>query len=67
MAKYISKNKLIINEINDAEEEKDYYLEKLQTIYDLCKDEKKIAKSEEKKKICEDIMKIISEVPDDFK
>ena len=67
LAKYISNNKNISNEIIDAEEEKDYYLEKLQTIYDLCKDEKKIAKSEDKKKICEDIMNIISEVPEDFK
>ena len=54
LAKYISKNKVIINEINDAEEEKDYYLEKLQTIHDLCKDEQKN-------------MKIISNIPDDFK
>ena len=67
LAKYISKNKFIINEINDAEEEKDYYLEKLQTIHDLCKDEQKKAKTDNKKKICEDIMNIISNVPDDFK
>ena len=67
LAKYISKNKFIINEINDAEEEKDYYLEKLQTIHDLCKEEQKKAKTDNKKKICEDIMKIISNIPDDFK
>ena len=67
LAKYISKNKFIINEINDAEEEKDYYLEKLQTIHDLCKDEQKKAKTDNKKKICGDIMKIISNIPDDFK
>ena len=57
----------MINEINEAEEEKDYYIEKLQTIYDLCKDEAKKAKTDNKKKICEDIMNIISNTPDDFK
>ena len=67
LAKYINKNKFMINEINDAEEEKDYYLEKLQTIYDLCKEEAKKAKTDNKKKICEDIMNIISDTPDDFK
>ena len=67
LAKFINKNKFIINEINDAEEEKDYYLDKLQTIYDLCKEEEKKAKTDNKKKICEDIMKIISNIPDDFK
>ena len=67
LAKYISSNKNISNEIIDAEEEKDYYLEKLQTIYDLCSDEKKNTKSENQKKICDDIMNIISNVPDDFK
>ena len=35
LAKFINKNKFIINEITGAEEEKDYYLEKLQTIHDL--------------------------------
>jgi len=67
LAKYINNNKIISNEIIDAEEEKDYYLEKLQSIFDLCAEEKKKAKSEDKKKICEDIMNIISNVPDDFK
>ena len=67
LAKFINKNKLIINEITYAEEEKDYYLEKLQTIHDLCKEEQKKAKTDNKKKICEDIMKIISNIPDDFK
>ena len=67
LAKYISNNKSISNEIIEAEEEKDYYLEKLQTIFDLCSDEKKIAKSDNKKKICDDIMNIISNVPEDFK
>ena len=67
LAKYISSNKNISNEIIDAEEEKDYYLEKLQTIFDLCSDEKKNTKSQNQKKICEDIMNIISNVPDDFK
>ena len=67
LAKFINKNKFIINEITDAEEEKDYYLEKLQTIHDLCKEKQKKAKTDNKKKICEDIMKIISNIPDDFK
>ena len=67
LARYISNNKNISNEIIDAEEEKDYYLEKLQTIYDLCNEEKKKSKNEDKQKICQDIMDIISNVPDDFK
>ena len=67
LSQYISKNKNISNEIIDAEEEKDYYLEKLQTIFDLCAEEKKNAKNDDKIKICEDIMNIISNVPDDFK
>ena len=67
LAKYISNNKNISNEIIDAEEEKEYYLEKLQTIFDLCSEEKKTAKSQDKQKICQDIMDIISKVPEDFK
>ena len=67
LTKFINKNKLISNEISDAEEEKDYYLEKLQIIFDICKEEEKKAKTENKKKICSDIMNIISNIPDDFK
>jgi RP/EB family microtubule-associated protein len=67
LTKFINKNKLISNEISDAEEEKDYYLEKLQIIFDICKEEEKKAKTENKKKICGDIMNIISSIPDDFK
>ena len=67
LAKYINNNKSISNEIIDAEEEKDYYLEKLQSIFNLCSDEKNNTKSNDKKKICEDIMNIISNVPEDFK
>ena len=67
LAKFINKNKFISNEISEAEEEKDYYLEKLQTIFDLCKEEEKKAKTDNKKKICGDIMEIISNVPEDFK
>ena len=50
LAKFINRNKFISNEISDAEEEKDYYLEKLQTIFDLCADEKKKTKNNDKKK-----------------
>ena len=67
LAKYINRNKFISNEISEAEEEKDYYLEKLQTIFDLCKEEEKKAKTDNKKKICGDIMEIISNIPEDFK
>ena len=67
LAKYINKNKFISNEISEAEEEKDYYLEKLQTIFDLCKEEERKAKTDNKKKICGDIMEIISNIPEDFK
>ena len=67
LVKYINRNKLISNEISEAEEEKDYYLEKLQTIFDLCKEEEKKAKTDNKKKICGDIMEIISNIPEDFK
>ena len=67
LAKFINRNKFISNEISDAEEEKDYYLEKLQTIFDLCKEEKEKAKTDNKKKICEDIMNIISNIPEDLK
>ena len=67
LAKFINRNKFISNEISDAEEEKDYYLEKLQTMFDLCKEEKEKAKTDNKKKICEDIMNIISNIPEDFK
>ena len=67
LAKYINRNKFISNEISEAEEEKDYYLEKLQTIFDLCKEEERKAKTDNKKKICGDIMEIISNIPEDFK
>ena len=50
LAKFINRNKFISNEISDAEEEKDYYLEKLQTIFDLCKEEKEKAKTDNKKR-----------------
>ena len=67
LSKYIKINKEYNNDIKDAEEEKDYYLDKLQTIYDLCKNQESNTKNENLKKICEDIMNIISNTPDDFK
>ena len=67
LSKYIKINKEYNNDIKDAEEEKDYYLDKLQTIYDLCKNQESNTKNENLKKICEDIMNIISNAPDDFK
>ena len=67
LSKYIKINKEYNNDIKDAEEEKDYYLDKLQTIYDLCKNQESNTKNENLKKICEDIMNIISKKPDDFK
>ena len=67
LSKYIKINKEYNNDIKDAEEEKDYYLDKLQTIFDLCKNQESNTKNENLKKICEDIMNIISKKPDDFK
>ena len=67
LAHFISSNKKIGNEIIEAEEEKEYYLEKLHTIYEICDNEKKKSKSKNTKKICDDIMDKISSVPDDFK
>ena len=64
---YINENKKIGDEIIEAEEEKEYYLEKLHTIYEICDNEKKKSSNEGIKKICEDIICKISSVPEDFK
>ena len=67
LAHFISSNKKIGNEIIEAEEEKEYYLEKLHTIYEICDNEKKKSKNKNTKKICDDIIDKISSVPEDFK
>ena len=67
LARLINENRKIGNEIIEAEEEKEYYLEKLHTIYEICDSEKKKSKNEVIKKICDDIIGKISSVPEDFK
>ena len=67
LARLINENRKIGNEIIEAEEEKEYYLEKLHTIYEICDSEKKKSKNEDIKKICDDIIGKISSVPEDFK
>ena len=67
LARDINSNKKIYSEIKEAEEEKDYYLVKLQSIYDLCSESKNNTKNGNIQNICQDLMNIISSSPSDFK
>ena len=64
---YINENKKLSDEFHEIEEEKEYYLDKLQNIYNFCEAESKRTNSYHTKSICNNIINKISSKPDDFK
>ena len=65
--KMIKSNKKINSDIPDIQDEREYYLNKLQKIMDFCKEKKQNSQNEETGKICDEIIKKITYVPEDFK
>ena len=62
----IESNQKLHEEIKDAEGERLYYLNKLQTILNKCENKKNKTNNEKVKNICNKIIDIITYVPDDF-
>ena len=62
----IESNQKLHEEIKDAEGERLYYLNKLQTILNKCENKKNKTNNEKVKNICNKIIDIITHVPDDF-
>ena len=64
---YVNENKKLSDEIHEIEEEKEYYLGKLHKICNFCESESKRTRNSKTKNICENIIKRITSIPDDFK
>jgi len=68
LSKSLEKNKIYSQEIFDIEEERNYYMNKLENVLTLCES---VLKNENQSiETCEmmtDIIKIITHVPEDFK
>ena len=64
---YVDENKKLNEEIHDIEEEKDYFLGKLQNINVFCENEKSKSENSKTKEHCTNIINIILSVPHDFK
>ena len=64
--KIVKSNKKINSEIPEIAEEREYYLKKLQKIMDFCEEKKANTQNEETVKICDEIIKKITYVPEDF-
>ena len=64
---YVDENKKLNEEIHDIEEEKDYFLGKLQNINIFCENEKTKSQNSKTQEHCENIINIILSVPHDFK
>ena len=64
---YVDENKKLNEEMHDIEEEKDYFLGKLQNINIFCEDEKNKSQNTKTKEHCTNIQNIITSVPHDFK
>lgn len=64
---HVNLNKKLSEEIHEIEEEKEYYLDKLQNIYNFCESESMKTKNYNTKTICDNILNRISSLPDDFK
>ena len=64
---YVDENKKLNEEMHDIEEEKDYFLGKLQNINIFCENEKNKSQNPKTKEHCENIINIITSVPHDFK
>lgn len=63
----VEENKKINEEMNDIEEEKDYFLTKLQNINIFCENERNKSQNLKTKEFCTNIINIITKVPHDFK
>ena len=63
----VEENKKINEEMNDIEEEKDYFLTKLQNINIFCENERNKSQNLKTKELCTNIINIITKVPHDFK
>lgn len=68
LAKSLERNKIYSQEISDIEEERNYYMNKLENVLNLC--ESVLTNENVSEETCEmmsDIIKIITHVPEDFK
>lgn len=63
----IEGNMLLTSDITEVEEERNYYLDKLIVIYNYIKSKESIEIQDEDKLKIENIMNIITHIPDDFK
>jgi hypothetical protein len=66
LRKMMDKNISMTNEINDIEEERQYYLEKINNVLNFCEKKKSQMKNKEVS-VLDDIVKMIKHVPEDFK
>ena len=64
---YVDLNKKLNDEIHEIEEEKEYYLGKLNNICNFCENERKKTQNPNKKNLCDNIISRITSIPDDFK
>ena len=64
---YLNENKKLNEEMHDIEEEKDYFLGKLQNINIFCENEASKTKNFKTKEHCSHIVDLITSIPDDFK
>ena len=64
---YLNDKKKLNEEMHDIEEEKDYFLGKLQNINIFCENEASKSKNSKTKEHCSNIVNLITSVPHDFK
>lgn len=67
LKKNIENNLILSADILEIEEERNYYLEKLITISDYCKDKSTKLTNESDIKNLNEVLKILNHVPEDFK
>ena len=63
---YVNENKKLNEEMHDIEEEKDYFLGKLQNINIFCENQNNKSQNTKTKEHCTNIINIITNVPHDF-
>lgn len=66
LRKMMDKNISTTNEIHDIEEERQYYLEKINNVLNYC-EKKKLQMKNKEIRVLDDIVKMIKHVPEDFK
>jgi hypothetical protein len=68
LRKLMDKNMSTSQEINDTEEERDYYFDKIKNVLIYCEKKRKISKlKQDSQQILDNLIKIITQVPEDFK